>query len=208
MTGNTSEYEFRQRALARTALVEALREIGEDDEGLQCALESETDDIEALRATVRMVIEADAQAETLKELARTYRDRAERKAAQSQRGRGGIHTYCETLNIRKLSLPEATISVGKGQPNVIVTDEQLVPMAYRKADPRLEQAFYQLLRASNYAAANGHPEMAEDFKHTAQIMLPFFNIDRRKVQEALKTDETVAGCTLSNPMPHLTLRVR
>jgi Siphovirus Gp157 len=199
-------YALKLEAQAHLPLAEALRRFGEDDDGIQCALESETDATEMLRETLRRTLESEAHAEALKETQRKLRERAERLSEAGQSGRRAIQAFMETIGLKTLRLPEATVSIGHGQPNVVITDEVLVPVSYRKADPRIEQAYEQLLRASAYAAANGHEEMHADFHHTAQALLAHFTLDRKALATALKEGVTVPGAALGNGATWLVVR--
>lgn len=205
MNGHT--FVGRETATALQALTVAKTdhpELDEDDIAIVVGAESDLE--EAIAAAVRKVLELEAVAEGALALSRVYKRRAEAKQAAVDRGRASIRDALEAVGLRKMVLAEATISVGRGQPGVLLTDEQAVPMAYRKAEPRIDAAYQQLLRAAAYAQAHGNPEMHADFLHTARDLAALFVIDRKSIAEALKRGETVPGCQLSNGSSWLVVR--
>lgn len=177
-----------------------------DGEGTELVVASETNFNEVLGGLVRRIAEEQALADGAEALARTYRDRASGRKSCVERLRGIALGALETVGLRTVRLPEATVSIGHGQPGVVVTDEQLVPIRYRKADPRVEAAYEQLLRAAAYAASNGHDAMAADFRGTAMALLAHFMLDRKAIAQALKAGQEVAGAALSNGSSWLVVR--
>lgn len=197
----------RETATAHQALAVALDDhpdLSEDDVAL--VINSESNLEAAIGAAVRRVIELDAVADAAMALSRSYKARAERKKAAVDRGRTEIREALENLGLRRMVLPEATISIGHGQPGVVVTDEALVPARYRRADPRVEAAYEQLLRAAAFAASSGHEEMQADFQGTAEALLAHFTLDRKAISQALKEGATVTGAALGNGSSWLVVR--
>ena len=208
--GNMNAYSplGRETATGRQALM-VLQEEHPDftEEDIHLVLDSESNLKDAIGHAVRQVLERQALADAALALARQYKDRGERHKAAVERGRARIVEALETVGLRKMTLPEATISIGRGQPSVLVTDEELVPVKYRRADPRIEAAYEQLLRAAAFAAHHDCAEMQADFLGTADALLAHFSLDRKAIAAALKDGGQVAGATLGNGATWLTVRV-
>jgi hypothetical protein len=201
-----SDHTLRLEALASTGLVQALRERGEDDDGVQCGLESETTFVELARGVVREIVEAEAHAAAAKEVARGYRDRAGRREDRAGRLRGALLGALEVLGIRKLTLPEATVSSAGGAPGVVITDAELVPLRLRQASPKVEAAFHGLLRAAALLQACDQPEAGAEIEAIAHTLLPLFEPNRKAIGAELKQHGHVPGAMLGNCAPSLQIR--
>jgi hypothetical protein len=204
---NGSTYHVRQEAQAVAGLLEGIRTDGGDEESVEITIASESNLKEAASAVVLTIMQDEAHIASLKETVSTLRARADRLAARTQRCRSALMAALEACGLKKLHLDVATVSVGRGAPAIVVTDEELVPTRFRQAAPQVEAAYEQLLRASAYAASHGNPEMQEDFTGTAEKLLVLFQLDKRAIAAALKAGEQVAGCCLSNGSSWLTVRV-
>lgn len=98
-----------------------------DDETLMLALESETELREFLIAVVRQMCEADALAEgTDIELAH-IKTRRQRFEQRSEAMRALTFRLMNAAEVRKMVLPQRTLSIRAGQPRVIITDETALP---------------------------------------------------------------------------------
>jgi len=201
-----STYAFKNEALASRPLTAALLAAGEGQEGLEISLASETSFTELARRVLLDVIEGQNHVVAVKETIAGLRARQAQQEARIERGRAALLDGLETVGLKTLRLPEGTISAGRGQPNVVITDEALVPTRYRHAAPQVEQAFEQLLRAAAYAAANGHAEMQADFHNVAMGLLALFQLDKKAITAALKNGEQVAGAALGNGSSWLVVR--
>jgi hypothetical protein len=199
-------YHVRQESLAVAGLLEGVRLDGGDEEAVEITIASESNLKEAASAVVLSLLQDEAHIAGLKETISTLRARTDRLAARTQRCRGALLAALEMCGLKKLVLPEATISAGQGQAGIVVTDEALVPIRFRKADPRVEAAYEQLLRAAAYAASNGHEEMHADFHNTAEALLAHFTLDRKAIAQALKDGVQVSGAALGNGATWLVVR--
>ena len=113
------------------AQIEALRyshpSVFEDDETLELALESETDLREFLIAVVRRMDEAEAFAEGIGDLITETKARQQRFEQRSEAMRTLAFKLMNAAEVRKIELPQATLSIRAGVPRVIVTDEAALP---------------------------------------------------------------------------------
>lgn len=199
-------HHVRQESLAVAGLLEGVRLDGGDDEAVEITIASESNLQEAAGAVVLSILQDEAHIAGLKETISALRARTDRLAARTQRCRSALLAALEMCGLKKLRLDVATISAGSGQPGVVVTDETLVPARFRRADPRVEAAYEQLLRAAAYAASNGCEEMQADFQGTAEALLAHFTLDRKAIAQALKDGATVTGAALGNGSSWLVVR--
>lgn len=143
---------------------------GDDDEAWLDTLDGESDAIGAARAVVRQIIEVGAQADALKEVTATYSERKRAMEAREDRLRGALLRFMQDIGEKTLPLPEATVSIGHGQPALI-------------GEPDVDQisdAYVKITRSA----------------------------DRALIRKALLDGEHIDGCSLSNAMPRLALRVK
>lgn len=106
---------------------------GDDDEAWLDTLDGETDAVGAARAVVRQIIETDANAEALKVVAATYSERKRAMEVRVDRLRGALLRFMQDIGEKTLPLPEATVSVGIGQPSLIgEPDVETLPEGYVK----------------------------------------------------------------------------
>jgi hypothetical protein len=109
------------------AQIEALRvshpDIWEDETDRLLALESETTTREYLIAVVRRMLEAEALADELE----ATKARQQRFGRRAEAMRALAHKVMDWAELRKLELPQATLSIRAGVPRVIVTDETVLP---------------------------------------------------------------------------------
>jgi hypothetical protein len=113
------------------AQIEALRvsypDIAGDEDQWLLTLESETDLTEFLTAVVRRMCEAEACAEGIGDLIREVRERQARFEQRGEALRGMAFKLMNAADVRKVELPQATLSIRAGTPKVIVTDEARLP---------------------------------------------------------------------------------
>lgn len=104
-----------------------------DDEILRAdMIEGATDLHETLRELERTRRQADSFAGAIKQ---TIVELSERKARFERRDeamRALMFQLMEYANLRKLELPEATLSIRQGQPKVVITDETIIPKDYMR----------------------------------------------------------------------------
>jgi hypothetical protein len=123
---------LHSEALAARTLLSALSSeqdaFAEEDAELVVA--SETNLVEAIEAALLANAQDAAHIQTLKSIILTMEGRMERKAARIERRKGAILAAMEIAGLPKLELATATISVGRGQRKVIITDAELIPAEF------------------------------------------------------------------------------
>jgi hypothetical protein len=201
-----STFELRRQTHAAQPLAAFLQNRGEDDAGVQCALESETNVTELQRAVLQQVLEDATHVASLKELIRTYRARLARVEVREERGLDALRVSLETLGITTLRLPEATLSVSRGRPGVTITDDAVIPLAFRTADPRIMAAWRALMQAASMLAGNGQEGAADTLRARANDLVSLFTVDKKAVMESFREGQQVPGAALSNGTPSLTVR--
>ena len=98
-----------------------------DEQLLLDSLEGETDFHRFLAAVVRRICEAEACAEGIGDLIREVRERQARFEQRSDAFRSMAFKLMTAAEVRKVELPQATLSIRAGQPKVIVTNEDALP---------------------------------------------------------------------------------
>lgn len=145
-------------------------ELIEDDESWLLALESETELDAILTQIVRQIEDATALANGTTERLDILTERAKRFEQRVQSLRNVAFKMLDASGLAKVELPEATLSIRKGQPQLV-----------GEADPATLPD--ELCKVSR-------------------------TVDRTKVKEALKDGATVAGFSLSNSQPSLSIRIK
>ncbi len=114
---------------------------GDDDETWLDTLDGETDAIGAARAVVRAILEAGANAEAVKALSAQYTERKRALEAREDRLRGALLRFMQEIGEKTLPLPEATVSVGHGQPALVgEPDVEAIPEGYVKITKTADRA--------------------------------------------------------------------
>jgi hypothetical protein len=124
--------DLRQEALAARMLLEAMRRQDGDlsDEDADCAVSSETSLDEALDATLLANALDAAHVEALKATIATLDARMHRKQARITARKGAILGAMEFAGLQRKELATATLSVNKGRPVVLITDEDALPVEF------------------------------------------------------------------------------
>lgn len=132
---------------AATALVQSLNYLLADDEEARAdAVEGETNLNEAISDAVKRLIELEAMRESIGKMIADLKARNNRFEAQHERIRTAIGMAMEAVNLRKLELPTATISLKAVPPKVEITDESIIPAVFFKTqEPKLDKL--ELMRA-------------------------------------------------------------
>jgi hypothetical protein len=119
--------EVSQLAFQIAALKAAFPELADDAELLDATLEGETD----LHGVVTKLLEWEADAKGMAEAIKSRRDalseRESRYKRQVEGLRSLIQRVMEATGQKKLTLPEATLSLATRAPEPIVTDETVLP---------------------------------------------------------------------------------
>lgn len=125
------------------ALLDHLRdELGEDpDEQLLLdTIEGETDMFEITRKLLNRIEYAEGDIEVLTAQMATRKERRDRAQKRIENFRTAIVAMMEAAGLEKLPLAEATCSLRKLPPKVIVTDETLLPDALCKITRKPDMA--------------------------------------------------------------------
>lgn len=102
-------------------------ELAEDEDLRLDMIEAETDANALFSAIVAQVIEADKNATGLKAYEARFRERRARMERRVERLRELGFRIMEAADIRKVELPEATLSIRNGAQQVVITDESKLP---------------------------------------------------------------------------------
>src|SRR5258708_2648071 len=121
--------------IMREELLRAYPELAFDEQALLDTLEGVSSFAESVRYVIRSIdddqIIVDGIAERIDELTarcRRHDDRIDRK-------RAAIAQAMERANERKITLPDATLSLSPAQPRLIVTDEMMISPMYLVQPP-------------------------------------------------------------------------
>jgi hypothetical protein len=109
-------------------LLRQFPELQEDD--IPLALESETDAVEYLRSIERVRQDAVALAKATDLVIDDLTQRKRRFERRDEAIRQLMLQMLQSANLRKIELPEATLSVRNGSAKVIVTDETALPETF------------------------------------------------------------------------------
>lgn len=152
---------------AARALLANIRDIiGDDEEMAFVAVEGETRLLEAISAGVDRIAELNAHCEALDIKCKALGERRSRFEEQAVRIKAALHVAMGQAELRKLELPQATLSVRAVAPSPEVTDESAIPAKFWKAqDPKLDRkALLAALKAKEHVPGallgNGHETLA------------------------------------------------
>jgi len=141
---------LKDEAEAARSLLANIRDIVQDDEQAAAdAIEGETNLLEAIGAAVDAILEADAEAEALAGMVKRLAQRRERAEARADRIRAAIADAMAQTDLRKLKLPQATLTIKATPPKAIITDELDIPTKYLiEQPPKLDKrAVLEALKA-------------------------------------------------------------
>src|SRR5580765_7365025 len=113
------------------AQIELLRlrypQIWDDDDSLAITLEGETDLHEVLAAIVARICDAEEYAEADNKLINDLKERRDRFNTRYDAMRMLAMKLMNAAGVRKVVLPQKTLSIGAGPHKVIITDEAALP---------------------------------------------------------------------------------
>ena len=137
---NISQELHTQGEAAKALLLNIRDVIGEDEEMYLHAVHGETDLIEAISAAVDRIEQVNTFAELIEARIKTLQSRRDRFADQAARIKAAVHVAMGHAELRKLELPQATLSLRAVPPKCEITDESAIPSKYWKAqDPKLDK---------------------------------------------------------------------
>lgn len=108
-------------------LVAAYPELAEDEELRADTIEGETDAYRVLGKIVAIERDANSMALAIGERAKELAARKDRYTRRKEAMRALLLRLLKAADLNKVSLPEATVSVGKGRAGVEIVDETLLP---------------------------------------------------------------------------------
>ncbi|MEL4072259.1 siphovirus Gp157 family protein [Ochrobactrum sp. GPK 3] len=108
-------------------LVAAYPELAEDDELRADTIEGETDAYRVLGKILAIERDANSMALAIGERAKELAARKDRYSRRKDAMRALLLRLLKAADLNKVSLPEATVSVGKGRAGVEIVDESLLP---------------------------------------------------------------------------------
>lgn len=137
-----------QGEAAKVLLANIRDVIGDDDEMIATAVEGETSLVETISSAVDRIAELDAHCEAIARRMKDLGERQSRFEAQAARIKAAVYVAMGQGELRKLELPQATISIRAVQPKVEVIDETEIPARFwKRKDPELDRK--ELLKALN-----------------------------------------------------------
>ena len=137
-------YDAKAEGLAReaSAAKSLLAEIQSDDEALNHDLvEGETNLLEAIDAALSEMDDCDIAITGCKSVEDSIATRRIRAQKRKDRLRGLVEQAMVIADLSTVKRPTATLTVRKVAPNLVITDESLIPSAYwKQPDPILDKA--------------------------------------------------------------------
>lgn len=130
----------REAEAARVLLLNVRELLANDEDAIEDAIEGETNFKEAAARAVTRLAEIDALAEAISIQTKNLSTRLHRLEAQGDSIRAALTSAMGLLEITKLELAQATISLKPTAPKVIVTDETAIHSQFwKRSDPTLDK---------------------------------------------------------------------
>jgi hypothetical protein len=133
-----------------------------DDETLADTLEGLTDLSDLLAEVIRSALDDEALLGALKTRMGEMRERAGRLASRAEKKRLLVTEAMAQADLKRLELPDFTLSLRSGTPSLVVRDESLIPEPFWKSQaPKLDrQGLTQALKAGENigGAILGNPQ--------------------------------------------------
>jgi len=126
--------QAKERANLIPRLLEMMPDV--DEETLTDTLDGLNDFPELLSWMVRLIGEEQASVEGLKVYIGELTTRKQNAEARIDRMKSVVMEAMEIAGDKSVKLPEATLSVRKGQPKLVVTDEYRIPDTYYESVPK------------------------------------------------------------------------
>lgn len=126
---------------AALAIREGLKRLTDDDDAIRDTLEGETDLPTVISRLIESIEGDEGLKEGAKEAAARIKARAERFERRIEAKRALIQQAIEIADMKTpLELPAGTVSLSKGSPKLVITDEAAIPAEYWKAsEPTLNR---------------------------------------------------------------------
>ncbi len=155
-----------QGEAARSLLANIRDVIGDDDEMIATAVEGETTLIETISSAVDRMAELDGHQKALETQIKNLTERRSRFEDQHARIKAAIHVAMGQADLRKIELPQATLSLRAVPPKAEITDEAAIPSKFWKTkEPTLDKkAVLDALKAKEAVPgavlSNGHETLS------------------------------------------------
>lgn len=118
----------------------AYPEVNDDEDLLADTLEGSTDLHEVIGKLVDQAREEKAQADAVKSMIETLDTRAYRWQWREKATRALIQRLLDIAGQRKITLPQATVSIANGRKSVVIVDESKLPPQVWVAEPKVSKA--------------------------------------------------------------------
>ncbi|MDQ7011453.1 MAG: siphovirus Gp157 family protein [Mariprofundaceae bacterium] len=121
-------------------LIAAVPEMAEDEDLRHDMLEGETGLHELVSRALDARADALGMADAIKQRMADLRERKERYDRRAKALGGLIHSLMEIANMRKLELPEATVSIRRAPDKVTIIDEAAIPPGFFRIRREVDRA--------------------------------------------------------------------
>tara|TARA_R110000822_G_scaffold21722_8_gene68736 strand:- start:6094 stop:6606 length:513 start_codon:yes stop_codon:yes gene_type:complete len=135
MGTSDAAYQVATSAAAARALLQSMAELIVDDETAEIIIDTETTLPDAIAAALNRIDVLESHAEALSGAVDRMEARMCRFAANVATLRRSIQSAMETVNLRKLELPVATLSLRTTPRSVVIVDADQVPASYKRHPP-------------------------------------------------------------------------
>jgi len=137
MTQRAIEHELDEQAKAAAALLEVLRDRGDDDAELAADMvEGETGLMEALDAADAEILACSVTIEGCKAAEASLKARRDRAAARMDKVRAAIEQALILADVsEKIARPTATFTLSRRKPEVVIDDESQIPARFFVPQP-------------------------------------------------------------------------
>lgn len=134
-------HDLRIQGEAAKVLLANIRDvIGDDEDMAETAIEGETGLKEAISDAVNRIAELNAHQEAIDAQTKALKERRSRFESQALRIKAAIHVAMGQAELRKLELPQATLSIRAVPPKAEIINEAKIPSKFWKAkDPELDR---------------------------------------------------------------------
>jgi len=135
-----SERQLALEAQAVHILVEALKEQGEGEEGIELSVASETNLRECIEAVYSSLLDDEALTAGIRSIIEGLVNRRLRLEHRIERRRGAIEKALIAAELHRLELPAATLSLRRVPPALQIIAESEIPADYWVSKPHLDRA--------------------------------------------------------------------
>lgn len=135
MSNPQAAYTVATSAAAASALLRSMAELVVDDDTAEIIIDTETDLPAAIEAALDRIAELEQHREAITARMADLAARKARFGENIEALRRSIQSALETVQLRKLELPVATISLRAVPPSVVITDEAALPVQYMRQPP-------------------------------------------------------------------------